>query len=143
MVLTISGLCLCFIPGLFGWIGILLAAVGITIGIVGLTTPKTSPSGLGMDVASWVYGIGTTITGFGFQIIFAAGGLDSILLPISMNIAAIITVSLIPIFVGVQIFARKKYRMAGIAIAMVLYVTIAAFGWTYLVLAHRAGIVLT
>lgn len=140
MVLTISGFCFSFVPGLFGWLGILLAVVGITIGIVGLTTVRTSPSGLGMDVASWVYGIITAATGFGFQIKYAAGSLDALLLPISMESAALAAALLLPLFIAVQILARKKWRSMGIAAALLLYIAISATSWTALTLADRAGI---
>ena len=142
MVLTISGFCFCFVPGVFGWIGITLSITGIIIGIIGLTNTKTSPSGLGMDVASWVYGIITASAGCGFQIKYAAGNLDGMLLPLSLQLATIIAIGLIPIFVTVQILARKKARTAGIAMALILYVAISATGWTAFTLADRAGMLL-
>jgi hypothetical protein len=142
MVLTISGLCLFYIPGIFGWIGIALAVIGTTIGAIGLTNTRTSPSGLGMDVASWVYGIGTTAMGVAFQIKYAEGTLDMLMLPISLQIAALVSTVLIPIFIAVQILARRRFRKAGIIAAMCLFAVIVACGWTALSLAHRAGILL-
>lgn len=140
MVLTISGFCFCFVPGFWGWLGISIAVIGIVIGIIGLTNTQTSPSGLGMDVASWVYGIITGSVGVGFQIKLAEGGLDALLLPIPMQTAAFIALGLIPPFIAVQIFARKKWRRSGIVFALILYAAISAVSWTAIVAAHRAGI---
>ena len=142
MVLTISGLCLFYIPGFFGWLGIAFAIIGTAIGIIGLTDTRTSPSGLGMDVASWVYGIGTTAMGVAFQIKYAEGALDMLMLPISMHFAAIISAVLFPAFITVQILARRKLRNVGIAMALLLFIAIIAFGWTALRLADSAGIAL-
>ncbi len=142
MVLTISGLCLFYIPGFFGWLGIAFAIIGTAIGVIGLTNTRTSPSGLGMDVAAWVYGIGTTAMGVAFQIKYADGGLDMLMLPISLQIATLISVVLIPAFMAVQIVARRKLRKAGIAMAFLLFTVIVACGWTALRLADSVGIAL-
>ncbi|MBN2670137.1 MAG: hypothetical protein JXX29_00605, partial [Deltaproteobacteria bacterium] len=139
MVLTISGFCFCFVPGGFGWLGIALSTIGISIGIIGLTNTKTSPSGLGMDVASWVYGIITASFGLSFQIKHAAGSLDFMLLPMSMQAAAFIALGTLPIFIAIQIFARKKMRWAGVGVAWILFAAVSACSWTALTAAERAG----
>lgn len=143
MILTVTGLSICFIPGMLGWLGVGLASMGTAIGIIGLTTPKTSPAGLGMDVAAWIYGTGTAAVGMGFQIKYGEGALDSLLLPISMTTAICIAAILVPFFVSIQIVARKRLRYAGIGIAYLLHLAIVASICTALVHAHRFGINLT
>ncbi|MBN2531143.1 MAG: hypothetical protein JXR76_32460 [Deltaproteobacteria bacterium] len=140
MILTVIGLSSCFIPGVFGWLGISCAGMGVILGIIGMTNRNTPPPAMGMDVAAWVYGIGTSAAGFGFQIKYAAGALDNLILPIPLNTSALCIAILFPLFVAVQIAARKKRRTAGIVIATILFPIITAATWTALVLADRAGI---
>ena len=140
MVITVVGTGLCFIPGLYGWIGIAMAVTGTIIGITGITSVKTSNGNLGMDVASWVYGFMGLSSGLGFQIKYAAGSLDFLLVPLDLQSAAAATSVIIPLFITVQILARKKLRIAGIITATLLYFTMSATAWTALTIADRSGI---
>ncbi len=139
MVMTVAALGFCWIPG-WGWIAIALAMGGLFIGILGMTSTKTSPSGLGMDVASWVYGILVGVAGPVFQSKAAGGFLDPLLLPLSMNGAAIASLVLLVSFIAVQLVARRRWRAPLVAVAFVLYGLLALCGWTGLTLADRAGI---
>ena len=95
---------------------------------------------MGMDVAAWVYGMGTAAAGFGYQIKYAKGALDAIILPFSLQTSLILITVLFTIFVAVQVIARKGKRPLGIAVAMIIFPIIVATGWTALTLADRAGI---
>lgn len=140
MVMTVAATGFCFIPGLWGWVAIIVAIAGLIIGLLGMTNTKTGPGGLGMDVASWVYGILALTCGLAFQTLHAEGALDFLLAPLSMNVAAILAAALLPLFIGTQILARKKFRYVGVGVAFILYLTLCEFAFTALTLAHRDGI---
>ena len=140
MVITVAGTGFCYVPGFWGWLGIAMAITGVIIGIIGITSVKTSPGNLGMDVASWIYGVIALSVGTGFQIKYAAPDLDYLLLPVSEQSAFIIFAVLIPLFIAIQIMARKRWRWryALIAVAVILYFAVCSSAWTAITLIDRA-----
>lgn len=140
MVLSIAGLSCCWYPGIAGWIGIAIAFAGSVIGITGLTSIKTKPSAMGMNVASHVFGPLTIIMGMSFQIKHATSTLDWLLLPGSMHSAMLICVGSLLGFIAVQLLGRRWARPLCIGFATGFLLAIAISGTTALTMADRSGI---
>jgi len=140
MILTIVGFCMCWVSGPVGFLGMGLAFAGIVIAARGMTNRKTSPSGLSMDVAAWVYGMITWSFGVAFQI--REAGLFDRVKALSISMEDALTAGLIAclLFIGVQLAGRRKFRWAAVATAIVLFLCAAAGLSTALLHADAAGV---
>ncbi|MBN2802826.1 MAG: hypothetical protein JXR91_07015 [Deltaproteobacteria bacterium] len=139
MVLTVVGTGFCFIPGFLGFLGIGIAIFGLITGIAGMTSVKTSPGNLGMDIASFIYGFTGLSVGMGFQIKFSNGHLDMLLLPLLESKLIILFFTGLILFIAVQLLSRKKWRAAGICAAVILYLFTSSAAWTILTIFERSG----
>ena len=142
MVLTITGFCFCWLPGFFGWLGITMAAVGTIIGITGMTSVKTSPSGLGMNTASHVYGILTGIFGISFKLKYNQNQLASFLPSLDLLTGFAIFAGLTVLFYAALIIGRKKYRILFESAGLALFLTMIFVGISAIMTADKNGIVL-
>jgi hypothetical protein len=140
MILTIVGFCMCWVSGPVGFLGLGLAFAGIAISARGMTHPKTSPSGLSMDVAAWVYGMITWSFGVAFQV--REAGLFDRVKSSGISMETALTAGLIAyvLFIVVQLAGRRTFRWAAVAAAIVLFLCAAAGLSMALLHADAAGV---
>lgn len=134
LVLSMVGITIAWIPGVWGWLGLVLCVPAIFIGVRGLTDPKCSGGAVGMDIA------GNAVAGFAlpwgiaFQIKHAGGGLDDLLIQLPLSTLLAVAGGSALIFWVAQIVGRFKFRVLFVVVAAAAVISFTVFGtsaWTF------------
>jgi len=123
LVLGMVGVCLSWLP----YVGVLALFLGIASLFVGLLI-TTAPQ---VKETHWLYGIPGLFTAFVTVVLslvyrqkFAHGQFDSWLVSMDISLSVVVAGSCVAAFLGSMIFARKKNRQAGVAMAVVFFLTL-------------------
>ena len=134
LVLGMVGITIAWIPGAWGWLGLVLCVPALFIGIRGLTDRECPGGAVGMDIAGNAMAGFALPWGIAFQIKHAAGGLDSLLIQLPLSTLLVVAGASALIFWVAQIVGRFKFRALFAVVAAAAVISFAAFGtsaWTF------------
>jgi hypothetical protein len=140
MVLAVIGFSICWIPGPTGSVAFLLAFAGLAIAARGMTRKDTSPSGLSMDVAAWVYGTLALSFGGAFQLRTAGVTLPSFVSSIPLPVCVAAGVAAMALAISAQLVGRCRARALMISVSLILFVICGAFLSSAILLGDAGGL---
>ncbi len=134
LVFAIAGVCICWIPGFWGWAGLVMCLGAIVIGVRGMTDRKCPGGAVGMDIAGNIIGGFALPWGIAFQIKHAAGELDNLLIQMPLETLLYAAGGAVVLFWVAQIVGRFKARVLFVVItvlALAAYTVAGVSVWTY------------
>ena len=137
IVLSIIGISISWIPYV-GWSGVLLGVLGLSASIPSITHWHQKPGYTGWGISGLFLGFWSFSLGLAYQIKYAEGALDYLVVPVVVSQLIPATI-ILGVIVALGLFwARVHHRNAGVLIAAVAMLAISLLsGWT-LITADRA-----
>jgi len=137
IVLGIVGLTIFWVPGL-GWLGVLMGVLGCVAGVPSITHWYHRPGYGPWGISGLILGVGAADLSLAFQVKYAAGGLDALVVAMSPTVASLLFVLFAGICAAGLVTARKMHRTAGVFLASVGLVGLVLVGSWGLITADRA-----
>ena len=134
LVLAIVGITLAWIPGTWGWVGLVVCVPAIFIGVRGMMDRECPGGAVGMDIA------GNAIAGFAlpwglaFKIKHAEGAMDGLLIQLPLQTLLVAAGASALVFWVAQIVGRFRLRPLFVVLTVAAIAAFAAFGtsaWTF------------
>ena len=127
LALGLSGVALCWLPH-WGWIGVTLGLVSCFLAFRGFALAATPPGDIGYDSAGLVLGGWSVLWGVAMQIKHVGGGLDALLLPLTLDQLEIAFWASMAVFWVAIFAARMVVRKVMIALAAAAFLAVIALG---------------